>query len=180
MIFYQQLLKSAKHTGAIAPSSPFLARKICSVADIPQAKTILELGPGTGAITKELLKHVHAPGSLFTVEINREFIKHLQKKYPQAAHLHADIKSLGLIRKEHQIPPADLIVSGIPFADFNKEECSLMLQEISEAMHPKSKFILFTYSPIRFKTFFQWFEKISLHYVPLNLPPAYVLVLGKK
>jgi phospholipid N-methyltransferase len=180
MIFYRQLLKSAKHTGAIAPSSPFLARKICSVADIPQAKTILELGPGTGAITKELLKYVNAPHNLFTVEINPEFITHLQKKYPQITHLNADIKSLGAICKKYAIPQADIIVSGIPFTDFNKEECNIMFREISEAMHSESKFILFTYSPIRFKAFFQWFEKISLHYVPLNLPPAYVLVLRKK
>ena len=46
--FLHEFIKHPKHTGAIAPSSKILARKMVDVIDFHRAKCIVELGPGTG------------------------------------------------------------------------------------------------------------------------------------
>lgn len=180
MIFFKQFLKSAKHTGAIAPSTPFLAKKMVSLAKVKSAKTIVELGPGSGAITKEILKVKPKDCRLITVEINGEFVKYLEEKYPNAEHVLADISHLREQLRTLNVDSVDVIISGIPFVDFKKEECDVMLGEIDAIMQDEARFVLFTYTPIKFKTFFKWFEKVKLAYVPLNIPPAYVLALKKK
>lgn len=180
MIFLKQLISSAKHTGAIAPSSPFLAKKMIAVANVKSAQTIVELGPGSGAITKEILKSMPSKAKLWTFDINQQFVTFLKEKYPQGNHIHADVADFKSILKQEETRHIDVIISGIPFVDFTKAECDVMLGEIASVMSTHSLFVLFTYTPIRFKTFFKWFDKVSLDYVPLNIPPAYVLVLQKK
>jgi phosphatidylethanolamine/phosphatidyl-N-methylethanolamine N-methyltransferase len=180
MLFLKYFFKSTKHTGAIAPSSPFLARKIVDRSKIGEAKTIIELGPGTGAITKEILERMPENCNLWTFEINKDFIGHLEKKYPKARHIHADISDLKKVLEENKVGHVDAIISGIPFASLKNSECDGMMSEIDSVMSEDSRFVLFTYSPMKFKTFFSWFRKVDLSYVPINLPPAHVLTLGKK
>jgi phosphatidylethanolamine/phosphatidyl-N-methylethanolamine N-methyltransferase len=180
MIFLKQLIKSAKHTGAIAPSSSFLARKMVSRSKIKNAKTIIELGPGTGAITKEILKKMPKGAALWTFEINQEFVVHLQKKYPKANHIQANISSLEKLVEKNNIGRIDSIISGIPFVSLDKKDCEKIFSEISSIMNETTNLVLFTYSTTKFKSFFSWFEKIDVSYVPINLPPAYVLTLKKK
>lgn len=180
MIFFKQLLKSAKYTGAVAPSSSFLADKMVAMADVTQAKTILELGPGSGAITRVIIREKPADCRLVTVEINPEFVEHLEKIYPSVDHVEADIIHLKEKITALGIQSADIIFSCIPFVDFTPAECAAMLNQIDMMMHEKSRLVLFTYSSIKFKTFYKYFEKIALSYVPLNIPPAYVLAFRKK
>ena len=180
MIFFKQLLKSAKYTGAIVPSSSFLADKMVGLADVELAKTILELGPGSGAITKAIIRAKPVDCRLVTIDINHEFVEHLKKTYPAVEHIEADIIYLKEKITALGIQSVDVIFSGIPFVDFTSAECAVMLDQIGLVMSEKSRLVLFTYSRIKFKTFFQSFEKVALSYVPLNIPPAYILVLKKK
>lgn len=180
MLFLKYFFKSTKHTGAIVPSSPFLARKVVDKSKIDKAKTIVELGPGTGAITKEILERMPEDCNLWTFEINEDFISHLKKKYPKAHHIHADISTLKKTLEENHIGHVDAIISGIPFTSLKNSECDEMLGEIDSVMSKDSLFVLFAYSSIKFKTFLSWFHKTDLSYVPINLPPAHVLTLRKK
>ena len=179
MNFLRHFIKSAKHTGAVAQSSKFLAKKMVHKSNLNNVKTIIELGPGLGSITKKIIEDMPSGSQLVTFEINKEFVIHLDKKYPEAKHINANIKNLKKTLKENNIEKADVIISGIPFAGFKKEECDKMFKEINAVMHADSRFILFTYTPIKFKSFFSQFQKIDISYVPLNIPPAYVVTLKK-
>lgn len=180
MFFLKYFFKSVKYTGAVSPSSPFLAREIVNRAEIEGAKTIIELGPGTGAITREILERKPKDCDLWTFEINKDFVKYLEKEYPEARHIHADVSQLKETLKKNNVSRVDTIISGIPFTAFRDKECDEMLGEIDSVMNENSRLVLFTYSPIRFKTFFSWFRKLDMSYVPLNIPPAHVLTLRKK
>jgi phosphatidylethanolamine/phosphatidyl-N-methylethanolamine N-methyltransferase len=180
MIFLKQLIKSAKHTGAIAPSSYFLAKKMVSRSRIKNARTIIELGPGTGAITKEIIKKMPKGCNLWTFEINLEFVRHLKKKYPKANHVYANISSLEKLIEKNNIGKIDSIISGIPFVSLDRKDCEKIFSEISNVMDETTRLVLFTYSTAKFKSFFSWFEKVDVSYVPINLPLAYVLTLKKK
>ena len=180
MNFFEHFIKSAKHTGAVAQSSKFLAKKMVRKSDLNNVKTIIELGPGMGSITGKIIEEMPSGSQLMTFEINKEFVAHLNKKYPEAKHINADIKNLKKTLQENNLEKADVIISGIPFTGFKKDECDEMFEEINDVMHADSRFILFTYTPIKFRSFFSWFQKMDISYVPLNIPPAYVITLKKK
>jgi phospholipid N-methyltransferase len=82
----EQFLHSAKYTGAVAASSRYLAKKMVERAGLAGAKVIVELGPGTGAITRYILKNKPSGARFITFEINPKFIPGLKKKYPGATH----------------------------------------------------------------------------------------------
>ena len=149
----EQFLHSAKYTGAVAASSRYLAKKMVKRADLGSAKVIVELGPGTGAITKYILKSKPAKARLITFEINPEFVIALRKKYRKATHFLADLLEMKKILKKEGIPKVDVIISGIPFTNFSRAEIGRMLKAISEVMGKKSRFVLFAYSKLKFRVF---------------------------
>ena len=63
--FLSEFIKHPKNTGAIAPSSNILAKAMVDAIDFDVAKCIVELGPGTGSFTKEIMKRKRKEQHLF-------------------------------------------------------------------------------------------------------------------
>ncbi|MDO8529560.1 MAG: methyltransferase domain-containing protein [bacterium] len=179
-IFLKNFIKSPKYTGSIKSSSSFLAKKMVKRADLGNAKTIIELGPGTGVITKVIIDQMGKDSALWTFDINKEFVDYLNGKYPKANHIHSDILKMKEEMTKNNVKNADAVISGIPFSFYSKKECEEMLDSISDVMHKNSILVLFSYSKLRFKTFLSKFNKVNVDFVLLNIPPAYVLTLSKK
>ena len=73
--FLNEFIKHPKHTGAIAPSSKILAKKMVDVIDFNRAKCIVELGPGTGAFTKEIIRERRRRQYFFLLKLMKYFSK---------------------------------------------------------------------------------------------------------
>ena len=69
-LFLRQFLRSPITTGAIAPSSRYLAAAV--TAPIPERgdPVVVELGPGTGSFTAEIQRRLGGRGRHIAVEIN--------------------------------------------------------------------------------------------------------------
>ena len=83
--FYQQFRRQYRNTGSILPSSRGLARAL--VSQVRRRRTpsrILEVGPGTGAVTDEILRVLRPGDRLDIVEINVEFVALLGRRFEQA------------------------------------------------------------------------------------------------
>src|SRR5690606_26212453 len=79
--FLNTFFKDRKQVGALAPSSRFLVKKMCDHIDFEQAQVIVELGPGTGVFTSEILKRANQNTKIFVIELNQEFYDLLKKKF---------------------------------------------------------------------------------------------------
>src|ERR1700682_476632 len=77
-LFFQESMRSLGPTASMFPSSRYLANALTRPIDFRHARTVVELGPGTGAVTKEILKHLRPDGKLFAIDINPIFIAHLR------------------------------------------------------------------------------------------------------
>ena len=77
--FIKESLKTIKNTGTLLPSSEFVATKKIDSINFNFNLTILELGSGTGAITKSILKKMNQDSKLVCFEINRQFYLDLKK-----------------------------------------------------------------------------------------------------
>src|SRR5271166_1810158 len=82
--FYQQFRRQYRNTGSILPSSRGLARALVSqVRRRCGPARILEVGPGTGAVTDEILRALR-PGDHFEiVEINADFVALLARRFEE-------------------------------------------------------------------------------------------------
>lgn len=164
----KQFILNPWKTGAIMPSSPELANAMLAPIDFEKAHHIVELGPGTGVITKGLLKRMRPDAKLTAVEICNDFCKDLSKiKDNRLAILHADAKHLSAFVKE-----ADYVVSGLPLLSLPKADHKQILQEIKKVT--KEKYIQFHYSPLGERQLKKHFSKITKKIAVKNIPPAIV------
>ncbi|MCX5633658.1 MAG: methyltransferase domain-containing protein [Phycisphaerae bacterium] len=164
--FVSEFLKHPKQVGAVAESSPFLARKM--VRQIGGATDIVEFGPGTGAVTKEILRHLPENGKLTCFEINPSFCEQLKAiKDPRLKVINDDVKNCG-----RYVDNLDCIVSSLPLAAFDESEKEEVL-----ALSSKSRtYIQFQYNPFLKSKLKRYFRDVKIKFVPLNIPPAFVYV----
>src|SRR6185312_7041355 len=88
--FLRTWIEKPLHVGAVMPSSKNLARTMAQFVDPNASGPIVELGPGTGAITNALIERGVDPAQLVLVEYNPGFCALLRDRYPQAKVVQGD------------------------------------------------------------------------------------------
>ena len=182
--FFRSWLDNPAVAGAVSPSGRFLARMMARYVDPRKAGPVVELGPGTGAITEALLKRGIAPGRLFLVEFDPGFCKLLKRRFPGVHVIKGDAYQLSqTLRGRLRRPPA-AIVSSLPLLLKPETQRLALLADAFDCMHPDGCFVQFTYgrvSPVpRDKTSALDFHVEASPPVWLNLPPARVWIYRRQ
>ena len=157
LTFIRQTFKTFKTTGAVAPSSAFLARAVVkglpSSEKIPGDFSVLEVGCGTGSITAAIARRMNGHGRLTVYEINPSFVTHLKKRLdsePCFAPMRGRIALVEGDIRELQAPPRfDAIISGLPFNNFHPEEVQGFLDHFCSLLAPDGTLSFFEYAAIR-------------------------------
>src|ERR1700752_4488965 len=92
--FLRSWIEKPLHMGAVMPSGRFLARTMAQYVDVESDGPVIELGPGTGAITSALIDHGVEQKRLVLVEYNPSFCSLLRDRYPQATVVQGDAYTL--------------------------------------------------------------------------------------
>lgn len=182
--FLQGFIKKPTTVGAIAPSSPELALKMIEDVKADEKNVVLEIGCGTGAITKYLQKLIPNRKSYIGIEIERNFVDSLEAEFPNLNIVCGDACNASEIIAEHQLGKVSYIISGLPFVVLPKEVSDGILDEVDKMMEKGCLFRTFQYahgynlSPAkkfrqRLNEKYGTVEKSSL--VLKNIPPAYTL-----
>ena len=100
--------------GAVMPSGRCLARTMAQYVDPDAEGPVVELGPGTGAITNALIEHGVEQKRLVLVEYNPGFCALLRDRYPQAKVVQGDAYALRDTLWNVLNAPATAVVSGLP------------------------------------------------------------------
>lgn len=147
VIFLQQFLRNPRQVGSVIPSSRYLERRVVALADAAQARTVVELGTGTGGITRALLRAMPADARLLGIEINPRFQESLADCRDQRLTLHVgSAEHLGEILARHGLPAPDAIVSGIPFSTMDRALGTRILQSIAQVLAPGGRFVAYQVS----------------------------------
>jgi phosphatidylethanolamine/phosphatidyl-N-methylethanolamine N-methyltransferase len=147
LTFFFHLLRSPKHTGAIAASGPTLARTIAEQIDPDAPGTVMELGPGTGPVTEALLARGVPLDRLVVVEVNADFRRHLARRFPGLRIIDGDAFKIADIVRDHGIDDLSAVVSCLPLLHWPGKERQGLLRQALSLMPPGSPFVQFTYSP---------------------------------
>lgn len=178
--FLRALLAHPRRIGALAPSSPALARAVAAQIDAAQSGPVLELGPGTGVLTRAILARGVTPDRLIAVEYDPVMARSLMLKFAGVRVLNADAFDLNKALDGHAAQPFAAIVSGIPLLNFPLERRQALLRAAFAMMAPGAPFIQFSYG---FHPPVQPLQGVNVDlgaFIWMNLPPAHVWVYRKR
>ncbi len=177
--FAGQLFRRPHEVSALAPSSPTLCQLMAG--QLPRwVRRVAEFGPGTGNITREILKLGIAPADLVLFEVNPAFCRMLRERHPDLAIHNQPAQELAAA-VPHQL---DAVVSGLPLLSMSSAQQETILAAAFSALVPDGVYVQFTYglfAPLRGSVA----ERLGLEFtrsprVWRNLPPAVVYVYRRK
>ena len=166
--------------GAVMPSSKLLARTMAQYVDVESEGPVIELGPGTGAITSALIDHGVDQKRLVLVEYNPSFCALLRDRYPQATIVQGDAYALRDSIWDVLKVPASAVVSGLPLVTKPMLTRLKLIRDAFMALAPGAPFVQFTYSvapPI--PKSLPGVSTEASERIWMNLPPARVWVYRK-
>jgi phosphatidylethanolamine/phosphatidyl-N-methylethanolamine N-methyltransferase len=146
-LFLKQARENFLHTGAIAPSSRFVARAVTMPLRLAtRPLEILEAGAGTGALTRGIITAMPPGSTLDIYEINAVFTRHLERSFPRGGAVSVHNKGV------QEIPPEsryDAIISGLPLNNFDASEVREILESLFDVLEPGGTLSYFEYMLIR-------------------------------
>jgi phosphatidylethanolamine/phosphatidyl-N-methylethanolamine N-methyltransferase len=178
--FLRSWIEKPLHVGAVMPSGKLLARTMAQYVDADAEGPVVELGPGTGAITSALIEHGVDQRRLVLVEYNPGFCALLRDRYPQARVVQGDAYRLRDTLWNVLSAPAAAVVSGLPLVTKPMMTRVRLIRDAFVALAPGAPFVQFTYSvapPI--PKSLPGVSTEASERIWMNLPPARVWVYRK-
>ncbi|MGX1348657.1 phosphatidylethanolamine/phosphatidyl-N-methylethanolamine N-methyltransferase [Bradyrhizobium elkanii] len=178
--FLRSWMEKPLHMGAVMPSGRLLARTMAQYVDPDAEGPVVELGPGTGAITNALIEHGVDQKRLVLVEYNPGFCALLRERYPHARVVQGDAYTLRDTLWEVLKSPASAVVSGLPLVTKPMLTRLRLVRDAFLALAPGAPFIQFTYSVVPpIPKSLPGVSTEASERIWMNLPPARVWVYRK-
>ncbi len=181
-LFLREWLAHPQRTGAVAPSSPQLAAAMARWLPRDPESYVLELGPGTGAVTEALLKRGLRENRLVAIENNPALAKHLRKRFPQAHIIAGDAWQMDtlLAALPLPVPSVGAVISSLPLLNFSKEQADDLAAKIRALLEPRGRWVQYSYHLAKNRSRgADDFRLVASKIVWWNLPPARVHVFQK-
>jgi phosphatidylethanolamine/phosphatidyl-N-methylethanolamine N-methyltransferase len=182
--FLQAFLKNPLKVGAITPSSPELALKMLEAIAPDEKNVVLELGVGTGAITKFLQNRIPNQQSYLGIELDRDLVKSLNRNFPELKIVRGNACETFSIHQKSGLGKVGYIICCLPFVSLPNEVGEKILSEIDKFMRAGCTFRTFQYahgyympSAIKLREFMQrrYGKARKSKLIVKNVPPAYTL-----
>lgn len=185
--FLGRYAKNPTQIGAVCPSSKFLSRKMSRGAKMCEGvaarrNVVVELGSGTGAVTKQLVQDGFASDGrkLYSIEFDKNLYEVLIQNYPTVKVVHDSAENIRQITGE-DAKEISAVVSSLPLLSLPVALVEKVLSEVEEILPEGGVFVQYTYNLFRTpeKLGFKKMKHISTSFALLNLPPARVDVFVK-
>jgi phospholipid N-methyltransferase len=183
--FLAAFLRRPGTMGAVVPSSARLSAVLTSIVPTIGTPVVVELGPGTGAVSAVIDERLPRGARHLAVELDRDMVEFLGRTRPGLEVVHGDARDLGKLLAERGVLHVDAVVCGLPWALFDELTETRLLTEIGQAIGPTGAFTTFAYlsgmalpAARRFRRSLRSrFEEVLVT-APVwrNMPPAFVYV----
>lgn len=170
--FLRSLVARPRAIGAIAPSSPALARKIAEQVDPAVPGTVLELGPGTGVVTDALIARGIGIERIFAVEADPDLAQLMRERFPALRVVEGDAFDLDRTLPCDASGPLAATISGLPLLNFPQGKRRALIVAALARMPAGGPFVQFSYG---FTAPVPADDEVSVEQAGLvlaNLPPA--------
>ncbi|MGH6762142.1 MAG: phospholipid N-methyltransferase PmtA [Phyllobacterium sp.] len=146
--FFKGWVDGPKAVGAILPTSSITARRMASVADPESGLPVLELGPGTGVITKAILQRGVKASDLYSVEYSADFVDHLKREFPDVNVVQGDAFDLDTTLGDKKDLVFDSVISAVPMLNFPVEKRIEIIEDLLSRIPEGRPVMQITYGPV--------------------------------
>lgn len=174
--FLRGLIARPKGVGAIMPSSPALARAIAAEIDPALPGPILELGPGTGAVTEALIERGIAPSRITVIEYDPDFATCVSARCPGVKVIRGDAFHLGETLGDINGAPYAGVISGLPLLNWPMAARRALIEDAFHRLSPGAPLVQFSYGLTPPVPASDGFAVRRAAVVWANIPPARVWV----
>ncbi len=174
-LFVRRWMADPVGIGGVLPSAPSLAFSMARQVRIAEGENVIELGPGTGAVTRALIAMGVPESRLILVERDREMHAFLCERFPEARVIEGDAAALEHILPQGQQGRPSSIVSSLPLVSMPQEQRNAILRAAFAVLAEEGRFVQYTYgpsSPVDAPALGLHARRVEQ--VWLNLPPATV------
>ncbi len=146
--FFKGWIDKPKAVGSIVPTSSVTARRMASVINPNSGLPVLEVGPGTGVITRAILARGIKPENLYAVEYSEDFVGHLRRHYPGVNVIQGDAFNLDKTLGEDRNLVFDSVISGVPLLNFPVARRISYLNSLLDRIPVGRPVMQLTYGPL--------------------------------
>lgn len=193
----REACRSLSSTAAVVPSSRFLTSALVEPAGLESAEVVVELGPGTGAVTRQILKRLPPNGRLYAIEVNRAFARRLRDRFhdPRLILINRNANDLLSVIPRYEIGRVTAVISSLGLTSMDHRLRSNIVLQASKCLEPEGVMMQYQYvggfedlsltpevklTRFRVRPFLRrFFREVSSSTVLLNFPPAFVFVCRK-
>lgn len=146
--FIRGMIDKPRAVGAIMPTSSVTARKMASLVDPGSGLPVLELGPGTGVITRAILARGVPAEDIVSVEYSGDFYRHLRATLPGVRFVNGDAFDLDATLGDGGATRFDCVISGIPLLNFPMHRRVSLLESLLDRLPVGRPVVQFSYGPV--------------------------------
>lgn len=143
--FVARAVRQPSTVGAVLPTSQHVAAAMAEVIPSSGTPTVVELGPGTGALSDAIRHRIPEGGRHIAVEIDPEMVRYLRSTKPWLDVIEGDATSLRALLASTGITRIDAVISSIPWTLLPAQSRQELLDEISRSLEPDGVFTAITY-----------------------------------
>jgi phospholipid N-methyltransferase len=187
-MFAEEALSDFSTTAAISPSSHHLAAAMLKPLPLARARVVVELGAGTGAITRALLAQMPPSATLIVFEINARFYNYLKSRFsdPRLVLIHASAEHLDLELRQRGYSEVDAVASSLGLGLMSDRERHVLLERLLPFVHERAVLTQYQYihamqcengrlRRLDLRPLLgQYFASVRSRLIWRNLPPAFV------
>lgn len=157
------------------PSSRYLVNRLLQGIDFASATHVVELGVGTGCVTRELLRRMRPDARLISLEINPAFIEVGRRIHDPRLTLRIECASHLLdIMDEEGIPSVDAVVSSLPLRIMDDALVDRILDVSRASLARGGRFHQYQYSLASYAKLADRYSDVGIRFTVRNTPPAFV------
>jgi phosphatidylethanolamine/phosphatidyl-N-methylethanolamine N-methyltransferase len=176
LLFFRRWIKNPRQLGTLAPISLKLATLAAkaAISSYKPGTPIIEIGAGTGRLTRALLKEGVHPQDLTVVELDSQMCDFLRQTLPHIHVIEGDACHLGTLIPAEYVGKVCVIVSAIPLMYLKEEMRRSIIKAAFAVLKPEAEIIHVTYnnkSPLRF---WQDIQQSRAAATWFNIPPGFV------
>ncbi|WP_143762937.1 class I SAM-dependent methyltransferase [Ramlibacter tataouinensis] len=180
--FLRGFVRNPAQVGSVVPSSRWLEQRLVRNAGIAEARTVVELGPGTGGTTAAFLKAMSPSARLLAIELDPNFHEHLSQAFhdPRLALELGSAERLAEFLGARRLSPPDAIVSGIPFSTMPPEVSDRIAAAIAQVLRPGGRFVAYQVRAHVAGFATPYLGEPQKEWETLNVPPVRVFTWVKR
>lgn len=171
--FFKGWQRDKLGVGALLPTSSVTARRMADVIDPSSGLPVLELGAGTGVITKAILERGVRPRDLVSIEYAPHFCDILRERFAEVDVRNGDVFELDTVLADRHDQMFDSVISAVPMLSFPLERRIDLMKNLLGRLPPGRPVIQITHGPLSpLPAMPELYTIAHFDFVVRNLPPA--------